>query len=44
MPTSYHVDIITGGDLLRNPDIIRTINKIFYDSGWDDSTHYFESA
>ena len=40
MPTSYHVDIITGGDLLRNPEIIGTINKIFYDSGWDDSPNY----
>lgn len=40
MSTSYHVDIIGGGDLLRNPEIIRTINKIFYDSGWDDSPNY----
>ena len=41
MPTSYHVDIVGSDSFLRNPEIITTINKIFYDSGWDDSEYFF---
>ena len=41
MPTSYRVEIISYDKLLEKPQVISTINKIFHDSGWDDSQHFF---